>query len=1040
MAVVGDAYIIVHAVTAGVKADVKKSFRGLDSVGKDAGSSVGNSFTKSFNKGAKFDFKNFEKKAEAAKEKFNTLVRTGYSLGAAVGVILPAIAALGGAVVILGANLVAAAPAAMALGGALVAVGLMAVSARIALGGVGAAVAKLNKGGGGAKDATAAKRRVADARQALLDTIKRNKEALREADLSLAKATQAQTRAQLDLNKALEEGNEELQQLGFEAEDAAIAEQKAAIELEKARDTLARVQDLPPNSRARKEAELAFAQADLNYRKAKDKNADIAKEQDRLAETGVEGLSSVIDAREKLADAGDAVVEAEIEKANAVADAADAQKKAELDVARAIADLKKGASGGADPLEGLTKSQKTFALFLADLKPKIDEFKEEVAANFLPSLQDAIDLLVNGPAFDVFKTGMGKVAKATGGAALELAQAIDDAGNLADLDKVFDGSSKAIEKIGGIIGNLWGIVLSVLIAVDPILQDFLTWIENWTGKWEAAFDTAEGQQNLTDFFTEAGEVAAQIGEIVGNVIGAIGGIAKANTGPGSGGQLILDYLKDVTAEFEAWSGSQEAKDLFKGLATNAIAILDAVGPFVKKIIDLGADPNVKIFFDKLGEGAPMFSNIMDELVKAAPALADFLLAFLKLTDILTDGDTIIAFFDTLTIAIGYLNSFLELPAVKGFLDWIAPLLGRLQAFGVILGVIKTAFFVLAGTFLLNYVQMLIIKIALKLFIGMLKSFAISVAKFGIMLLKFASGALKAVITGFKVLKVVMMANPILLIVTLIAALIAYFIYLYNTSDEFKARVDAAFQAVRDVIKGVIDAVVGFFTGAWDWVKENWPKLLDILTYPYRKLWEFLQDTWTTIIEFIKGLGARIKTAATNIWDSITTFISDQYTNVKNKFKDIVDYVKGVPGKITSALSGMFDGIKTALTGAWQAAKDWWNEKVKGKGFTIGGIKIGDFTTPKFEFKIPGLAAGGIVPATPGGMLARIGEAGKAERVEPLDRDGMSKRDKAMIDYLSGGKAGGVTVNVYPSAGMDEKALADMVSRKISFMMRKGAVA
>ena len=69
------------------------------------------------------------------------------------------------------------------------------------------------------------------------------------------------------------------------------------------------------------------------------------------------------------------------------------------------------------------------------------------------------------------------------------------------------------------------------------------------------------------------------------------------------------------------------------------------------------------------------------------------------------------------------------------------------------------------------------------------------------------------------------------------------------------------------------------------------------------------------------------------------------------------------------------------------------------------------------------------------MLARIGEAGRPERVEPLDPDGLSKRDKAMIGLLSGN---GMTVNVYPSPGMDERELAALVSRQIAYSLRKGA--
>jgi murein DD-endopeptidase MepM/ murein hydrolase activator NlpD len=60
-----------------------------------------------------------------------------------------------------------------------------------------------------------------------------------------------------------------------------------------------------------------------------------------------------------------------------------------------------------------------------------------------------------------------------------------------------------------------------------------------------------------------------------------------------------------------------------------------------------------------------------------------------------------------------------------------------------------------------------------------------------------------------------------------------------------------------------------------------------------------------------------------------------------------------------------------------------------------------------------LAKGGVARATNGGVPAIIAEAGRDERVEPLDRDGMSKRDKAIIRAVSaaaGGK-GSMTINV-----------------------------
>jgi hypothetical protein len=43
----------------------------------------------------------------------------------------------------------------------------------------------------------------------------------------------------------------------------------------------------------------------------------------------------------------------------------------------------------------------------------------------------------------------------------------------------------------------------------------------------------------------------------------------------------------------------------------------------------------------------------------------------------------------------------------------------------------------------------------------------------------------------------------------------------------------------------------------------------------------------------------------------------------------------------------------------------------------------------------------------------------------------------MIQMLAGGGGGGMTINVYPSPGMNESELASMVSRQIAFQLRRG---
>lgn len=101
---------------------------------------------------------------------------------------------------------------------------------------------------------------------------------------------------------------------------------------------------------------------------------------------------------------------------------------------------------------------------------------------------------------------------------------------------------------------------------------------------------------------------------------------------------------------------------------------------------------------------------------------------------------------------------------------------------------------------------------------------------------------------------------------------------------------------------------------------------------------------------------------------------------------LIDTVTGIRERISSAAGGLWDG----LVASFKSAVNWmirlWNDfHLTIGGGTILGISIPSVTlnTPD----IPMLAAGGIVPATPGGRLAILGEGGQDEAVIPLPRNG-----------------------------------------------------
>jgi phage-related protein len=300
----------------------------------------------------------------------------------------------------------------------------------------------------------------------------------------------------------------------------------------------------------------------------------------------------------------------------------------------------------------------------------------------------------------------------------------------------------------------------------------------------------------------------------------------------------------------------------------------------------------------------------------------------------------------------------------------------------------------------------------------------------------------------------LMKTPVLIAIGL---LIAAFAYLYTTSDEFRAFVDgtlktvmerlgAAFDRIWTAIQPLVDVILNellpslatalqpileliigtlgvllpligdLLAGAFEFLTPIIKAAVDIITV----LVKIVGGLITVIFEFFKALFTGDWTKFGKMFDKI---IKDIGAGILKLFEGAVNMViDGINGLLNAFFNGLGGGIADAVSVF--------------SGGTVNLKKPGLIS--KVKFQIPGLAEGGTVMPSRGGSLVNVAEAGQAERIEPLDENGLSKRDKVLIAALSGGSGGGSTINVYPSAGMDERELADMVSRRIAFEIRKGA--
>lgn len=674
MAIVGEAHIIVRALTTGVEKDIQKGFSRLDGVAGKAGKNMGNALTRGLTKGLQKNnsFSRLSKQlstlypeAEKAAKSFTRLTRIGYVAQGGMGALAGSIGALVGGLGALVGVAGGASASVVSLGSALASAFAGAKIAGMALKGVAQAASALRKGGGGGGgvDPAEQQKRIDDALKELARTIEDNQKKIVAGNNKIRSA-------QLALNEALKAGKEEIQQLGFAAEEAALSESRAALELEKAREALARTQDLPPNSRARREAELAFKEAEYQYRVAKDNANDLASEQDRLARTGVSGTDVVKSAKQDLADA-------EADLASTVVDAARDQADAEERLAEALKKVETNAGGAADAMAGLTASQRVFAQYLAsDILPKIDELREAVAGKFLPALQTAMDKLFKGGFFETLKSGFELVATGAGEAVNNFADAIVEPKNAQLLYNFLQQTGELLPKFGSIFGNVWGAALRILDAASGMTERFVSFLESKSGAFVNFLDTKKATGELDTFFANVERVAARFGGVFGNIFGGIGDIIMANIGPGSGGDMLLTWLETVSNGF-ATANPTFLENYFKGAATNMISMFDTFGILVNSIVKAGASPEVGQFWDILGQGATAFDSIVREAVKVAPSLAMLAKNITEVIAAFADSGQAKGFIDTLAFLAGGVAALSK--AMKPLMDTIGPAIGVISA-------------------------------------------------------------------------------------------------------------------------------------------------------------------------------------------------------------------------------------------------------------------------------------------------------------------------------------------------------------------------
>ena len=213
-----------------------------------------------------------------------------------------------------------------------------------------------------------------------------------------------------------------------------------------------------------------------------------------------------------------------------------------------------------------------------------------------------------------------------------------------------------------------------------------------------------------------------------------------------------------------------------------------------------------------------------------------------------------------------------------------------------------------------------------------------------------AGVINTVKTAFAALNTTMLANPIFLIIAAITALVAAFIYLWNTNEDFRQFWINLWENVKEVAIAVWEAIKNFFAAAWEAISSTAQAVWNGIKDFFSGLWEGIKTIFSTVVEVIKTIITTyfniyktiittvlnaIKTVFTTIWNgiktvvttvvtAIQTFITTAWNAIKNTVTTVLNAIKTVIttvwNAIKTAVTTVVNGIKSTISTVWNSIK------------------------------------------------------------------------------------------------------------------------
>lgn len=166
-----------------------------------------------------------------------------------------------------------------------------------------------------------------------------------------------------------------------------------------------------------------------------------------------------------------------------------------------------------------------------------------------------------------------------------------------------------------------------------------------------------------------------------------------------------------------------------------------------------------------------------------------------------------------------------------------------------------------------------------------------------------------------------LTSPVGLVIAAVALLVAGFIYLWNTSEDFRNFWISLWEGIKSAVSSAVEwiqntwkSIGEWFNNLWKSIKEGADNVWTTIQEAPGKTADWIVSKWSETKEFFSNIWKGIKESASEAWEGVLNILSPYVTAIKNVFQPMIDFFTNLWTQIGSIASSAWGIIKTAVMG------------------------------------------------------------------------------------------------------------------------------